>query len=439
MPGRPYGTNEDGVTQLKPTDSQKCTLLQQVFDGIEDGIMVLDRGLNILLANRSLENRFGGNTPLAGQKCHEALFGRDTHCPACPSIRSLEKCVPHTQVVKLSTNRFRPEWFELVASPLQDETGAVTGVVESLKNITKHKLLDEQLRDETAWRRLVFDESEEGILILDLDGKVREANPRCAMTLDYTHDEIRRLHIWDIDGQAGNKERLLESLQHVDVIGNRFETIHLRKDGTPVPVQVKTTGIVHAGEKLVFYACRDISEKKAMEEQIRQLGIRDPLTGLYDRRYILERLAESPSEYSRVGTHFSISILNLDHFASVNEINGHRAGDLALTEFARTISSIVRPYDLVGRYGGDAFVIVSRNTTVHKSMSMIQRIMNTVRNKDFVFEGHKLRLTFSCGQAHSSEFPREGMSIEDMLALVEERLRQAKSEGRDRFVGPQSA
>lgn len=422
--------------QLKPTDSQRCTLLQQVFDNTENKIMVLDRGLNILLANQSLENQFGGDAPLAGRKCYEALFGRATHCPACPSVRSFEKPVAHTQVIKASSNRFRPEWFELVACPLQDETGAVVGVIESFRNITKQKLLDEQLRGETAWRRLIFDESGDGILILDLDGKVYEANRQCAATLGYTIDEMHRLHIWDIDGLAADKERLLQSLQHTDVIGDRFETIHLRKDGTRVPMEIKTTGIVHEGKKLVYCTCRDISEKRAMQAQIRELGIRDPLTGVYDRRYILERLAESPSECSRVGAQFSISILNLDHFTSVNEINGHRAGDLALTEFARTISSMVRPYDLVGRYGGDEFVIVSRNATVHKSTAMIQRIMNTVRGKDFLFEGHKLHLAFSCGQAHSSEFPREGVSIEDMLARAEERLRQAKSEGRDRLAGP---
>jgi len=418
------------------TDSRKSALMEHVFHAAESGILVLDREFTILLANRSMEERFGNGRSLTGQKCFEALHSRSQTCTGCPCLRTLEKDEPHSQVVRSSTQD-GSDWVELSAYPCRDEAGNIIGVIEFSIDITKRKLLEEQLRNESVLAHMLLDQSRDGILIVDLEGKVNEFNEQFATSLGYTGDELRNMYLWDIDAEWDSEERSLEVLQRAAVSNDQFESMHRRKDGTLMPVEVHTSAFVSRGEKLVLFVCRDVSEKQEMQRHIERISIRDSLTGLFNRRYVLERLEEFRSEYSRLGAHFCITILDIDRFAFVNDVHGHRAGDLVLERFARMLSSAVRPYDLVGRYGGEDFIIVSRNATARQTEAMIQRLMKTVRDKDFVFEGHRIRFTFSCGLAHSSEFARETLSIQHMLTRAEERLCQAKVDGRDRCTGAQ--
>jgi diguanylate cyclase (GGDEF)-like protein/PAS domain S-box-containing protein len=189
--------------------------------------------------------------------------------------------------------------------------------------------------------------------------------------------------------------------------------------------------------RLMYGTHTDITERKAMEEQIRELAIRDPLTGIYNRRYLFERLGGIVAEYSRYGRNFCVSILDIDNFKAVNDAHGHQAGDFALQEFAHIIASTIRQYDLLGRYGGEEFIIVSTSVGWPEIAVLIERVMGMVRGKAFVYEEREIRFTFSCGIADSSEFPRDECSIEAMLARADKRLYAAKAAGRDRLVGPQ--
>ncbi|KAB2888214.1 MAG: PAS domain S-box protein [Desulfobulbaceae bacterium] len=123
-------------------------------------------------------------------------------------------------------------------------------------DITRQKILIEQSRD--------------GIVILDSQGKIREANQRFAEMLGYTPEELRNLHVWDWDTQW-TREQLLQAIVLIDSSGDFFETTHRRKDGAVYPVEISTNGSTCGGEKLVFCVCRDISERKRMEEERNRL------------------------------------------------------------------------------------------------------------------------------------------------------------------------
>jgi|WetSurMetagenome_2_1015567.scaffolds.fasta_scaffold00085_36 diguanylate cyclase (GGDEF)-like protein/PAS domain S-box-containing protein len=190
------------------------------------------------------------------------------------------------------------------------------------------------------------------------------------------------------------------------------------------------------GRPLKMYGTHaDITREKNMEQRIRELAIRDPLTEVYNRRYIFKRFDEVVAEYLRCGRNFCVAILDIDYFKRVNDTYGHLAGDFVLREFALTISSTIRPYDLLGRYGGEEFIVVSPNTRGSGAAAMIERVMGLVRGKTFMFEGHEIRFTFSCGFADSSEFARDEFSIGAMVALADKRLYAAKEGGRDCYVG----
>ncbi|MDY6987061.1 MAG: PAS domain S-box protein [Thermodesulfobacteriota bacterium] len=137
------------------------------------------------------------------------------------------------------------------------------------RDITDRKRAQGALKDEAMRRRILVEQSSDGIVVLDEKGKVYEANQRYADMLGYSMEEVYQLHVWDWDTQW-TQEQLGEMIRTVDEGGDHFETRHLRKDGTSYDVEISTNGAVCGGQKLVFCVCRDITERKRAEEALRQ-------------------------------------------------------------------------------------------------------------------------------------------------------------------------
>ena len=133
----------------------------------------------------------------------------------------------------------------------------------------ERKRAEEALANEAIWRRILIEQSLDGIVILDENSKVYEANQRFAEMLGYSPEELRELHTWDWDTQW-TREELLEMGHNVDAEGLHVETYHRRKDGTFFDVEISINGTVWAGEKLIFCVCRDVTARKQAEEALRE-------------------------------------------------------------------------------------------------------------------------------------------------------------------------
>jgi PAS domain S-box-containing protein len=138
-----------------------------------------------------------------------------------------------------------------------------------VRDITQRKKAEAVLADEATRRRILIEQSSDGIVILDQDGKVYEANQRFADMLGYTMDEMKQLHVWDWEVDTA-REFHLNNIRTLDDAGDHFETIHRRKDGTTYNVEISTNGAIFAGQKLIFGVCRDITARKQMEQQLRE-------------------------------------------------------------------------------------------------------------------------------------------------------------------------
>ncbi|MGO9314934.1 MAG: PAS domain S-box protein [Syntrophobacteraceae bacterium] len=124
------------------------------------------------------------------------------------------------------------------------------------------------MAEEAIRRRILFEQSRDGIVVLDRNGKVYEANQRYAAMLGYSAEEIGQLYVWDWDVNWTQAD-LLERMRLVDDEGAVFETRHRRKDGTIYDVETSCNGVELNGQKLVFCVCRDISKRKAAEQALR--------------------------------------------------------------------------------------------------------------------------------------------------------------------------
>ncbi len=267
-------------------------------------------------------------------------------------------------------------------------------------------------------------------------------NNRWAEIIGYTLEEITPLSIesWAefiYPEDLARCNELLKKHFHDELDYLDFEMRIKHKNGTWVWVldRGKVTFRSDDGKPLLMQGThQDITERKLAEEKIKEISIRDPLTDTYNRRYIFERLEIIIVEFLRENKIFTISIVDLDHFKKINDRHGHQAGDFILKEFTRIISDNLRPYDLLGRYGGEEFIIVTMNSNREQTKLNMERIQNIVRNKTFIFKNIEIRFTFSCGISDNMEFSIENISFENIIGKADERLYEAKKTGRDKVV-----
>lgn len=190
----------------------------------------------------------------------------------------------------------------------------------------------------------------------------------------------------------------------------------------------------HGKPVMMFGTHADITEKHEAEDIIYQHSIRDPLTDVYNRRHLFERLNTLVSESKRGDRKFTVSILDIDHFKEINDTYGHQAGDYILKEFTRVIQHNIRDYDILGRYGGEEFLIVMLNTDLAGSIAKTGVILDAVRSRVFKFNSHEIKFTFSCGISGTAEFSGKELSADSLLKMADSRLYMAKSSGRNRII-----
>jgi diguanylate cyclase (GGDEF)-like protein len=168
-------------------------------------------------------------------------------------------------------------------------------------------------------------------------------------------------------------------------------------------------------------------------QQLRDLSTRDFLTGLANRAVLDGRLSEEVSRARRHQRRFAVALVDIDHFKRFNDRYGHPQGDVVLRTLAGVLKSAVRESDLVARYGGEEFALVLPEAGVAEARAKLEAIRGLVEMTSFDGADIALlnRVTLSAGVA---EFPSDGDSPEDLLAIADARLYEAKRGGRNRVV-----
>ena len=169
-----------------------------------------------------------------------------------------------------------------------------------------------------------------------------------------------------------------------------------------------------------------------LRESLQAMSVRDPLTGLYNRRFMEEELAREISHMQRLGKSLAVAMLDLDHFKHFNDNFGHEAGDVVLTEFARLMQNFREGSDVACRYGGEEFVLVLPEVTLEQARQRFERLRESV-SKLFLHIGDQTLpgVTVSIGFAL---FPADGHHGKDLLKQADAALYRAKDAGRNRVV-----
>lgn len=176
---------------------------------------------------------------------------------------------------------------------------------------------------------------------------------------------------------------------------------------------------------------------KAAADEIHLLSITDPLTGIYNRGYINERLPQEIRRAKRYGRDFSLLMCDIDHFKKVNDTHGHLAGDAVLKEFVSCLTSVIRQQvDWAGRYGGEEFLVVLPETDQAGAMVVAERLRETVRQCETNVQGCTTPITASFGvTGFSPREWKENVKPEALLQQADILLYEAKQAGRDQVKG----
>jgi len=170
-------------------------------------------------------------------------------------------------------------------------------------------------------------------------------------------------------------------------------------------------------------------------DQLEKLAAVDSLTGLSNRKHIMDTLALHIKRYARHKTPFSILMTDLDHFKRVNDTYGHLAGDAVLVRVGKIFNETLRSIDTAGRYGGEEFLIILDSTGKQEAKQTAERIRQAVESSEIITGGHTIKVTISIGIATSNDtINLDKNSGQLLIGLADKALYKAKEEGRNRIV-----
>jgi diguanylate cyclase (GGDEF)-like protein len=230
-----------------------------------------------------------------------------------------------------------------------------------------------------------------------------------------------------------------------------FERMFRKKDGSVFPVEINLELVRDEdGTPLhVQSIVRDITERKQAEdalqkaneqlrvdmekieqlkEELREQAIHDPLTNLYNRRYLNETLPRELARVERDNNSLSVVISDIDHFKMINDTYGHPVGDKFLVNIASLMKKNARGSDIVCRYGGEEFLLVMPNTSLDAAAKRAEEIRQKCAEVIIQHEGKDLRITMSFGVA---THPNHGKEAEEIIIKADAALYRAKAQGRN--------
>jgi len=190
---------------------------------------------------------------------------------------------------------------------------------------------------------------------------------------------------------------------------------------------------LHSGARIVELQDRLIQAQEALRQQ----AMWDPLTNLLNRRATLDFLLAELSRSKREQTPLSLMMLDIDHFKSVNDRFGHLTGDKVLREVARRLRTSARTYDLVGRFGGEEFLVVAPRCRAADSMIQAERLRESVCSPPMALKDTSVAITISVGVTTTRDANQ--LDIEALLNAADNALYRAKAAGRNRVEGDLAA
>ena len=295
-------------------------------------------------------------------------------------------------------------------------------------------------------RDIVFETHRDAILVLDKQHRVVDANEYAleifrqemgealiGSSLSELQRSVPSLPIIRLGNQEERvefslneevfQEMLISPLNNqVDDIAGFIVTLH------DISIQKRSEQIIlDANEELRVR----LEKIQTLQSQLREEAIRDPLTGLFNRRYLHEVLLQFLEPASKRFRIISFALLDIDHFKQVNDTYGHGIGDEVLVNFSKFLLENTRQDDTVCRFGGEEFMVVLLNATKNEAIIRAENWQRDLAARQLSRTAVDVRVSFSCGIV---SFPQDGQDMDSLFKKADDLLYQAKAAGRNRVI-----
>ncbi|MCC5976583.1 MAG: EAL domain-containing protein [Salinarimonas sp.] len=312
--------------------------------------------------------------------------------------------------------------------------GQMQAQIEILEALARAVMRELEIRVERRFLQIALATMDQGLLMIEADGRVPIINARAAELLElptgFVESQPRFEQIVAFQKAQGEfaltEGELLRDIDKVIVHATRYDYERTRPNG--LVLEVRTVPVAGGGVVRTF---TDITKRKAAENEIWRMANEDDLTGLPNRAAFTRELNQALRNAEADASTVSLLLIDLDEFKDVNDLLGHDAGDELLRQTANRLKAMVRPCDTVARLGGDEFaVIVAAPFTLADAARFAERLVEQLRTT-FEYEGRTLSTKASIGVA---AFPDHHRDVVELMKDADIALYRAKAEGRTRAV-----
>jgi len=420
--------------------SERIAQLVRIVEQTNDAFILFDVSRRFIFANDALESITGYSAPdIAGMSFFTFIetLGLPDFLLEAESVRDRMDYYRSRDVVIIKKNQSRADVgirFEVIS----DEKGSSQYTLMVISDISERKLAEVELRvAATAF------ESQEGVMVTDAEKRILKVNRMFSVVTGYDASEVIGKTPSMLSSGHHDHMFFTEMWNRVNADGSwEGEMWNRRKNGEIYPQRLTITAVKDENSHISHYVgmFADISAYKEAEEKIRSLAFFDPLTGLPNRRLLMDRLNQALASSVRSGKEGALLFIDLDNFKTLNDTLGHDVGDQLLIQVAARLKNCIREGDTVARLGGDEFVVMLEGLEKQDIEAASQaevvgdKILNTI-NMPYLLGSHEYSNSSSIGV---TLFGAQSSTVDDLLKQADIAMYQAKKAGRNalRFFNP---
>ncbi len=302
-------------------------------------------------------------------------------------------------------------------------------------DISMSKQKEEALFESEKKFQSVFERAAVGMARVSPQGLFVEVNQKLCDMLGYSKEILMKKTFQELTHPDDLKKDLefVNKLLRDELTTYSMEKRYFHENGTIIWINSTVSLVSSAtGEPKYFIAViEDIGKRKEIERRLEIQATHDPLTGLCNRQLLDIEMGKELARAVRYDRPLSVLMIDIDHFKVVNDTYGHQAGDQVLEELAKIMELSSRDTDIVGRYGGEEFLLVLPELDNKQALIFAERIRKMAKSLNVIFNAQNIHISVSVGVA---TYPEHGAEVEKLITASDNAMYKAKANGRDQVV-----
>ncbi len=430
------------LSQIGAGNKTGDTIIKAMLDNVVMGVSIINPQMKVIWLNKTFKKWFPRVDYKKRPLCYKAFYApaKDKVCEYCPTTKAFRTGQTSTAVTGACVNG---KIYKVIATPVKDAAGETGFVIETVEDITVQGRIEEALKESEFQYRTLIDSLGEAIHVVDRDLRFilfnttfKKWNERLGLETDAIGRKLFEIFAFlPASVRAEYKKVFSTGKMAVSEDRNKIGSREIVTETRKIPV--------FEGNKVarVITVVNDITEHKLKDKRLKilnkellhsnkrlkQMVLRDPHTGLFNHRYLGEIIEAEFLRAKRSSHSLSVVMIDIDYFKSINEVYGHKFGDLILKQLAHQLKRALRQYDIIIRFGGEEFVIISPGTDRATIMLMAQRLLESMNLYSFGDKKNAIKLKLSMGVASFPE-DRAVMGM-DLVELSEQVLLKVKESG----------